>query len=515
MKSVNGLPDRSEIIFGNVMDAKTRRRARRARNRYARRFGDDASATYHLAARDLPTIGTLLDIRELVLSESDAPLDIIADAKAGRHMLQTERSPIGSDRKPVVIGNIRMGYGHYRIAIAMASAARAMGFTPYWFDLVSHAKTTGAKVIAAQNELYSQGSRLSQRFSLFNRLIWEPLNTEGFRKLSYNAIDQKKSELMVPIFQDLPQDVPYVGTHAWPSQAAVHAGLTHVVNAIPDNWPMALHLAEGSIHAVQTPGAYLGYRMLRGMAPTRSLRQMPRKDICETGHYVDHEIVSNIDIDCARRRERLLGGSPIRYLITIGGAGAQTELVAAIIEHLLPAARRGDALLLINAGDHGKVWKRLEQLVDGLASSAVRHFGDFREVMSFADLCLAEDQTELSGIHAFFDQDIFAAVYSTNLLMRGCDLLITKPSELSFYPVPKLMVHRIGGHEAWGAIRTAELGDGTYEIDDTREVLSVIDAMQADRTLISRMCDAIIRANAQHVYDGAYRVINLATTGLG
>jgi hypothetical protein len=49
-----------------------------------------------------------------------------------------------------------------------------------------------------------------------------------------------------------------VGTHVWPAQAAVHAGMTHVVNAIPDNWPMALHLSEGAIHTVQTPSAYLG-----------------------------------------------------------------------------------------------------------------------------------------------------------------------------------------------------------------------------------------------------------------
>ena len=27
--------------------------------------------------------------------------------------------------------------------------------------------------------------------------------------------------------------------------------MKHVVNAIPDNWPMALHLSEGSIHTVQ------------------------------------------------------------------------------------------------------------------------------------------------------------------------------------------------------------------------------------------------------------------------
>jgi len=51
-------------------------------------------------------------------------------------------------------------------------------------------------VLEKLNGLYSFGSRLSQKSALFNRLYWEPLNSEGFRKLSYNAVDQKVSELM-------------------------------------------------------------------------------------------------------------------------------------------------------------------------------------------------------------------------------------------------------------------------------------------------------------------------------
>ena len=35
------------------------------------------------------------------------------------------------------------------------------------------------------------------------------------------------------------------------------------------------------------------------------------------------------------------------------------------------------------------------------------------------------------------------------------------------------MIHRVGGHEAWGAIRAAEVGDGSYELDKTEEVLKL------------------------------------------
>ena len=71
----------------------------------------------------------------------------------------------------------------------------------------------------------------------------------------------------------------------------------------------------------------------------------------------------------------------------------------------------------------------------------------------------------------------------------------------------------MGGHEAWGAIRAAEVGDGTYEIDDTDEVLAMIDSMQADRSLIASMCDRIEEADRLGIYDGAYKVVKLAVDG--
>lgn len=486
--------DRAQSVFGNEIDKRTYAKAVAAKARFQKRFGDDSDAVYHLATQDLPVIGEALGVRNLVMASDDTPLDLAADAQGD----------------PVVVGNIRMGFGHYRISMAMASAAHAMGYSPYWLDLASFDETTGSKVIAYQNELYSMGSRLSQRIGLFNSLYWEPLNSEGFRKLTYNSGDQKNAELCVPILRDLPKDVPYVGTHVWPAQAAVHAGLTHVVNAIPDNWPMALHLAEGAIHTVQTPSAFLGYHQLRGMDPKRQLKPIPLEDLHCTGHYVDHELVSNIPHDCEARRKRLLGGGPVRWLISVGGAGAQRELFAAIIKRLLPYVRTDQATLLINVGDHHGVWDGLLHDVPELAELAQEHINDFPGTARLADDALDGD---LTGIHAFCDDDIFAAVYSSNLLMRCCDVLVTKPSEFSFYPVPKLMIHRVGGHEAWGAIRAAEVGDGTYEIDDTDEVLAMIDSMQYDRELIAFMCDNIETAHKVGTYNGAYKVIELAVAG--
>ena len=508
---MNVSEDRARSAFGNEQDERTYRKALKAKQGFVKRFGDDSNAVYHLKSADVPVIGEALGVRNLVMADGDTALDLAADAAAAPKPALTDRTVAGADGAPVIVGNIRMGFGHYRISMAMASAAHAMGYTPYWLDLASFDQTTGSKVIAYQNDLYSMGSRLSQKIGLFNRLYWEPLNSEGFRKRSYNAGDQKNAELCVPLFRDIDPNTPYVGTHVWPAQAAVHAGLTHVVNAIPDNWPMALHLAEGTIHTVQTPSAYLGYHQLRGMDPKRQLNPMPLDSLVYTGHYIDHELVSNIAHDCEARRRRLLGGGPIRYLISVGGAGAQQELFAAIIERLLPYVRTEQATLLINVGDHRGVWEGLVKSVAGLSGVARTHFDNFAEVARLAEDALDGD---LTGVHAFCDSDIFSAVYSSNLLMRCCDVLVTKPSEFSFYPVPKLMIHRVGGHEAWGAIRAAEVGDGTYEIDDTDEVLAMIDSFQLDRELVAFMCDNIEAANRIGIYDGAYKVIDLAVNGI-
>ena len=504
--------DRSSSIFGNEIDSKTYRKACNSKAKFARKFNDDPQRVCHVHAEDLPVIGDRLGVRHLVGGE-EAGFNLYDDARAHAEV-SADALVEEAAGKPLVVGNIRMGFGHYRISMAIASAAHALGYTPYWFDLSSFPETTCSKVIAYQNDLYSMGSRLSQKSKLFNKLYWEPLNSEGFRKLTYNASDQKVAELMCAPFADLPRDVPFVGTHVWPAQAAVHAGLSRVVNAIPDNWPMALHLAEGSIHTVQTPSSYLGYKALRGMDKKRVLKPMPEGSLFYTGHYIDHELVVNIHRDCAARIDRLSANGPIRYLLSVGGAGAQQRLFRGIIEHLLPEIEAGRATLFVNVGDHRGVWESLCAEIPAL-SQAHLHFDDFAETAAFSSKLLSDGDADAldAGVHAFFHQDIFAAVYSTNLLMRASDVLITKPSELAFYPVPKLMIQRVGGHEAWGAIRSAEVGDGTYELRTLPEICGMIDMMQAEPGIIAAMCDNIMAADLLGIYDGAYRVVDLAVNG--
>ena len=492
--------DRSRVIFGNAVSDRAYQKAVKSKKKYYQKFGDDSQVDYPVRIEKNPYIGDLLGVNNLLIGDP---------AQNAHYEQDADHTPLTFDReKGLIVGNIRMGFGHYRISMAIASAAKSMGYIPYWMDLNSYGQTSCTKVIGAQNELYSLGSRLSKN-PIFNKLVWEPMNYEGFRALSYNSSDQKNAEIMATVFKQIPKDIPVVGTHVWPAQAAVHAGMKYVVNAIPDNWPMALHLAEGSIHTIQCHQSYLGYRILNGMNKRKINHPMPADSLIDTGHYVDHELVTNIDADCDARIRRKKNGQPMRFLLTIGGAGAQKEIFAQIIRYLLPAIREKRAALYVNVGDYRNVWEELIREIPQMKKVSREHFDNWKETERFAARALQED-ANICGIHGFYHKYIFEKVFCRNLLMRSCDVLVTKPSELAFDPVPKLCIRRVGKHEMWGAIHSAEVGDGTLECRDIPHVLQMLDLFLNEDVLLGQMCRNIKKNRTIGLYDGAYRVVELA-----
>ena len=98
---------------------------------------------------------------------------------------------------------------------------------------------------------------------------------------------------------------------------------------------------------------------------------------------------------------------------------------------------------------------------------------------------------DAEGIYCIYNKDIFEAVYSTNLLMPVTDLLVTKPSELAYYPIPKLFMRHIGGHEVYGAVNGQENGDSTPECPTKKEANEMLDRVISDKELIPHMCDRI------------------------
>jgi len=475
--------DRTSVIFGNPMDAKTIKKAEKSKAKYLKKYGDDSQKDYKLNFKPIKTLD-FISAQDIVLGEENQDFP----------------------KNTLIVGNIRMGFGHYRISIAMASCAKALGYEPYWLDLASF-DSTGSAMIREQNNLYSMASRLSQKSKLFNKWFWEPLNSEGFKKITYNAKDQKNSELLVPLFKHIDKDIPYIATHVWPSQGAVHAGLTHVVNAIPDNWPMGLHLSEGSIHTVQTPFAYLGYKMLNGFAK-EPLKAIPESDIKMVGCYVDHELLVNLEEDNNARRQRIKEGRPLRLLMTVGGAGAGYSLFLEMVRHLKSYVKDNKVSIIVNCGDHKTVYDDLKEHLKDLPIKEYEN--NYPELLKFRDELKTNDTT---GVHLIYNKDIFEAVYSTNLLMPVSDLLITKPSELVYYPIPKVFMRHIGGHEVYGGIFGREQGDGTFECPKTKEINALLDYLLNNQDIIAHMTKRIDDLHKIGHYNGAYECVKLAVKG--
>jgi hypothetical protein len=329
-----------------------------------------------------------------------------------------------------------------------------------------------------------------------------------WRFLKTNVKDYKMSELFKNLHQALPPEMPVLTAHMWNCMGAVAGGMTNVVDMVFDNWPMAFQLTEGAKHGIQSPSGYYGFRIMRGFdEKNRIMNPVPPDAIYYTGHHVDHELVENIEVDCEARLRRMQNNEPRRFLLTMGGAGAQRELFKAVIEHCIPLIEKDRAVLFVNLGDHKDNWTWL-QVELALYKHLIQPHFTWEDTKALADEIR---NGPAHGLHVFLHDNIFHAVYATNYLMRVVDVMITKRSELAFYPVPKIFNERVGGHEMWGAIRGAELGDGTVEARSIPQTLQAIDLFAHDHDLLQLFCDCIVKNKGVGIYDGAYKCVELAT----
>ena len=500
MKSENGCYS----LYGNPITRQQSAAADRWQDMLAKKFDYDPNEKYTLSLHDNPYLGEEFGVKDILRNGDGAPL---------------------TAENAVVISTIRMGFGHYRIAMAGMSCAKAMGFTPYWLDLLAIPGIT-SDVINWCNSWYSRFSRTSQSSKFFNEHVWESVTTGNkslpglwqflnawivgwpWRFLKTNVKDYKMSELFRNLYGTLPSDMPILTSHMWNCMGAVAGGMTNVVDMMFDNWPMSFQLTEGAKHGVQSPSGYYGFKILRGFDDKdRILKPMPSDALYFTGHHVDHEIVENIEVDCEARIERMKEKEPRRILITMGGAGAQKELFKAVIEHCLPLIKQEKITLFVNLGDHKSNWDWLEEELASEKDLLETYF-NWDDTKNFTD---SIRNTSAKGLHVFLFDNTFHAVYATNYLMRVVDIMITKPSELAFYPVPKIFNERVGGHEMWGAIRGAELGDGTVEARTIPQTLQAIDVLTEEDDLLTLFCEQIIKNKSIGIYDGGYKCVELAT----
>ncbi|HNA52994.1 MAG TPA: hypothetical protein PLM13_01555, partial [Anaerolineales bacterium] len=221
-------------VYGNPITERQSRAADAWKAMLAKKFNYDPNEKFNLTVEDHPYGSEIFGLKNIVRDGSGQPVD---------------------KKNGVIVSTIRMGFGHYRIAMAGVSAAKAMGFTPYWLDLLG-IPGISTDVINWCNTNYSKYSRISQRYPWFDKYVWESLTTGEpslpgldqlfnymtstwpWRFLKTEVKDFKMSELFNNLYGALPSDMPILTSHMWNCMGAVAGGMTNVVDMMFDNWPM-------------------------------------------------------------------------------------------------------------------------------------------------------------------------------------------------------------------------------------------------------------------------------------
>jgi len=436
--------------------------------------------------------------REIPLAWSESPF-----VEGLRLFERSERgAPLDGDDR-VLVGTVRMGFGHHRIAYSAYTWALAKGATAYLHDLLA-IESEEADAIRRMDATYSRFSRISADLGGPAEWLWGRLMQQG--NLGSLRLFTSIAEAISPLMSGLPRDVPVVASYPLNGQIAVACGFERVINLVVDNYPQHFTLVPGALNLVQSP--YYHARLLE--------MGMPADAVAVAGHWVSHDLASNATADSAARIARAEVGHPRRLLVPVGGAGAQRRFLTTFVDGLSARLKSGKLRLILNAGDHAHMRTALEATLERLRLDP-RRVGTLAEVR---ELCRdnALDGPESSDAPAVvlcaFDTH-FEAFSATDLLMRMADVLVTKPSELAFFPIPKLHIRRVGNHEAASALRAAELGDGTPECRTVTDALRMVSLLCDGDGLFVRMNEDIAANAERGIYDGSRVAVERALAGDG
>ena len=401
----------------------------------------------------------------------------------------------------IVVGTIRMGFGHHRIAYAACSwSLKASGKKDTYFHDFLNIDTPEATLIKDMDKMYSKGSRLASELGGIVEQLWGALTLSGDAD-SLRATYQI-AEAVKPLLSQLPKNTPIVATHCMVGLAAVAAGFKNVINLVIDNHAQWFVVVPGALNLVQGPTNYA--QLLR--------MGVPPEEIKMAGHWIPSDLVDNLDSDCKARIARATSkvGKPLRLLIPVGGAGAQRLFVTNLVKALIPRVKKGEVQLFLNAGDHEHMRIAFTEALES-NSQSFDTVASIEGVHQFCD-SLRRGNEPAAAVTLFAFKDYFPAVATTDLVSRVTDILACKPSELAFYPVPKLMIRRVGDHEAYSALRASELGDGTLEARELSDCLRFVELFKdtPGSPLLVSMNEKIMENGKIGVYDGCKNAIEIA-----
>ena len=163
------MENNSFVVYGNRLKPSHSKQAIKWQNMLSKKFDYDPDEKYTLSLEENEYLGPIFGLKNIVRSDQGEKI---------------------SKENAVICSTIRMGFGHYRIAMAGVSCAKAMGFTPYWLDLLAIPGIT-TDVINWCNSWYSRFSRLSKEAVFL-------INMSGRRSLRESRLCQFYPQFSIP-----------------------------------------------------------------------------------------------------------------------------------------------------------------------------------------------------------------------------------------------------------------------------------------------------------------------------
>lgn len=445
----------------------------------------------------LQGIKSFLDNKYNISSENKIPLQAVAaDFIDDLKLLQNGTSAEPVDADGVIVGTIRMGYGHHRMAYSLYTWALAQNKSTYLHDILA-IESNESTAIREIDGLYSYWSRLSAEMGGPIEWFWGQLTSQG--NISSLLLSLMLAEEYTGLMSSIPENMPYLSTYPINGQIAVARQQKKVIHLVPDNYPQYYIIVPGALNLVQSPAAYMKFLEMG----------VPEQELMIAGHWISRDIMINLESDTAARIQRIDDKKPARILIPIGGAGAQGKYVKSYLQQIKKKLQNRELSILLNIGDHLNVFHEMKNFCEeeDLPYTVVSDRNSLQQFIENHPLSGGEpDQT----ITLFYFENYYDAFSATDRLIRISDILMTKPSELAFFPIAKLFIRRVGDHEAASAFRSMELGEGTIECREVTYAVEMTRVLTETRDILTRMNDCILRNYREGIYDGSKKAVELA-----
>jgi hypothetical protein len=258
---------------------------------------------------------------------------------------RSENGVSSSDDKstlpPIIVGTIRMGFGHHRIAYAATSwGLGSDSERETWFHDFLNIDSEEAQMIKDTDKLYSKGSRMASELGGTVEKFWGSLTKSGDEDSL--RVTYQFSEHMIPLINDLDKNSPIIATHSMVACAAVAAGFKNVINLVIDNHAQWFVVVPGALNLVQGPSNYHSFLKMG----------VPEEQLALAGHWIPRDLVEGIPEACARRTARRKAGKPLRIIVPVGGAGAQRKFIVEMVGAFSGLVKEGKVQLFLNAADH-------------------------------------------------------------------------------------------------------------------------------------------------------------------